>query len=147
MTAEWFDMAVKEYALNVECKPYAKQYIQKLKDKGMKLAIATASDNLLFESTLKRTGLDRMFDAIVTSKEVKRGKEFPDIYEEAARRLNLKAENCVVFEDLVVAIDGAKSGGFKTIGIFDQYSNKDKTMIIEKSDKFVQNYREILEKV
>ena len=137
-------MAVERFTNDVELKPFAKEYIKFLKDRSVKLCIATASNRELFEPALKRNGVLDCFDSITTISEVKRGKGFPDIYLKAALNANEAVENCIVFEDILEGIKGAKLGGFYTVGVFDKQSAKDKEKIISVSDKYITDYSELM---
>lgn len=141
---EWFDMAIREYATEVQCKPYVYEFVKELSERGVKLAIATSSDKVLFEETLKRTGLNEFFDIQVMVKEVARGKEFPDIYLEAASRIGVAPEKCVVFEDILPAIKGAKSGNFITVGVYEERSVKDENEMIKEADYYIKSFKELL---
>lgn len=134
MVREWFDMAKKEYANKVVCKPGAKEYIKFLYDNGIKLAVATSSDRELFMSTLAREGILECFSEIVTVEEVERGKGYPDIYEEAARRIGLGVKECVVFEDILTGVSGAKLGDFTVVAVEDEKSLCKKNEIMKKAD-------------
>ena len=144
LVREWFDMAKSEYRDSVECKPYAKEFIKNMYEKGVKLAIATSSDRELFMSTLEREEILQYFSAIVTVDEVKRGKGFPDIYEEAARRIAVPIEQCVVFEDIVTAVKGAKAGGFQVVAVEDEKSLCNVEQIKDISDFYISSYQQLL---
>lgn len=144
MVREWFDMAKSEYKEHVICKPYAKDFIRIIHEKGMKLAIATSSDRELFIPTLERENILQYFDAIVTVDEVKRGKGYPDIYEEAAKRIMLPVEQCVVFEDIITAVRGAKAGGFHVVAVEDEKSLCNADKMKEIADLYISSYKEIL---
>ena len=62
---EWFEMAKDKYAYDVICKQGAYEYVEKLHNQGVKIAIATSSDKVLFEKTLERTGLNKFIYAVV----------------------------------------------------------------------------------
>jgi len=57
------------------------------------------------------------FDAIVTGNCVERGKPHPDVFLEAARRLNLPATACVVIEDAAPGIEAAHRAGMKCVAL------------------------------
>ena len=95
---EWFEMAKDKYAYDVICKQGAYEYVEKLHNQGVKIAIATSSDKVLFEKTLERTGLNKFIDAVVMVKEVNKGKSHPDVYLEAARRLGTNPCDTVVYK-------------------------------------------------
>jgi HAD superfamily hydrolase (TIGR01509 family) len=144
---EWNKMAYEQYKNNVPLKPGAKDYLLKLKTSGIKLALATSNCNLLLETVLKKHGIFHLFDVITTTDEVSRGKDFPDVFLLAAKKLDIKPENCVVFEDILPAVKGAKSAGMKVIGVYDTYSEHQKDCIIKTADKFILGYDELNEAV
>ena len=145
LVREWFAMAKKEYHSRVKCKPFAKEFIHKMRETGRKMSIATSSDRELFIPTLEREGIIDCFDSIVTVDEVKRGKEYPDIYLEAARRMDINKENCVVFEDIVPAIKGAKKGKFKVVAVKDEKSVNNFEEAKKLADLHISSYENLLE--
>ena len=108
------------------------------------MAVATSSDRELFIPTLERENIIDYFDDIVTVGEVERGKEFPDVYLEAAKRINADVEESVVFEDILTAIKGAKTGGFKVVAVSDPKSENIQEQIKKTADLYISSYREIL---
>ena len=119
---EWIEMAKKEYATEVVCKPYAKEFLEELHKLNIKMAVATSSDRELFMKTLEREGILKYFQKIVTVDEVERGKGYPDIYEEAARRIKVNPHKCLVFEDILAGVTGASLGEFNVVAVFDEKS-------------------------
>lgn len=140
---EWFDTALYEYSNNVKLKPGVREFLLLLKSKGIKMALATSNYPILVETSLKKNNIYDFFNTIVTANDVKKNKSFPDIYLLAAKRLNIAPNHCIVFEDILPAIQGAKAGGMTVIGIHDNYSEYERESIIEKSDKYVYNYDEL----
>ncbi|MDO5403425.1 MAG: HAD family phosphatase [Eubacteriales bacterium] len=141
---EWFDMAIEEYAHHIQLKPYAKELLQGLKKRGIKLAIATSADRSLYEPCLKRHNIYDWFDNFTQTSETGRGKEFADVYELAAKRCNTDVSKCIVFEDILAAVKGAKSGGFYTAAVADEASEKDREQIIGLCDVFLHDYSHIV---
>ncbi|MCR1934874.1 HAD family hydrolase [Clostridium tepidum] len=140
---EWNSMVIKEYSLNIKLKNNAKDFLIKLKNKGIKLAIATSNTAELTKLVLKNNEILHFFDSITTISEVNRNKSFPDIYLLCAKKLNLSPEKCVVFEDILPAIKSAKAANMKTIGVYDTCS-KDKEDAIKKiADYYIYNYKEL----
>ena len=139
---EWLHMALDAYANDVVCKDGAKEYLEWLKGRGIKLAVATSSDEALFTACLKNNGIYDLFDTFVQVKEVKRGKGYPDIYEEAARRLGAHVEECVVFEDILAGIKGAKDGGFYAVAMYDKDSCYEHEEMKKRVDYFAMNWME-----
>lgn len=143
---EWFGMAIDAYAYDITIKENVKEYLQFLKNMGYKLAVATASDEILFKPCLKRNGIYEMFDSFTQAKEVERGKNFPDIYYLAANKMGVKPEECIVFEDVLGAVRAAKSGGFFVVGVADVSSSDDEEQIKNDCDVFITDYNELMDK-
>jgi beta-phosphoglucomutase len=89
--------------------------LDKLKERGKKLAIGSASRNTEF--ILKHLDIRPYFDGVATGALVIRAKPAPDVFIHAAGQIGLAVENCIVLEDAEAGVTGAKSAGFKTIGI------------------------------
>lgn len=145
LMAVWDRMARKAYAQAVPLKPHAKEYLEMLKARGVKLAIATASTPELFLPSLRHNGVCDLFDAIVTLDEVGSHKGTPDIYLEAARRIGLAAADCVVFEDLYECILAAKRGGFYTVAVEEPTSGLDRVRLLREADWFIRDFGDLLE--
>lgn len=141
---EWIEMAKKEYATEVVCKPYAKEFLEELHKLNIKMAVATSSDRELFMKTLEREGILKYFQKIVTVDEVERGKGYPDIYEEAARRIKVNPHKCLVFEDILAGVTGASLGEFNVVAVFDEKSKHNWEKIKSISEYSINDYKELL---
>ena len=141
---EWIEMAKKEYATEVVCKPYAKEFLEELHKLNIKMAVATASDRELCMKTLEREGILKYFQKIVTVDEVERGKGYPDIYEEAARRIKVNPHKCLVFEDILAGVTGASLGEFNVVAVFDEKSKHNWEKIKSISKYSINDYKELL---
>lgn len=141
--AEWQSIAKKEYSENVKLKKGVKEYILSLKEKGVKLAVATASDPDMFSACLKKYGIWDAFQCIVTVNEVGHGKSSPEIYLRAAEKLGVSVSDCVVFEDISVALKTAKSAGFYCVCVYDSSSQNDIEENKKTADKFIYDFDEL----
>jgi HAD superfamily hydrolase (TIGR01509 family) len=81
------------------------------------LAVASSSNRELIDLVLSLAGLSRRFSATISSEEVPRGKPAPDVYLEAARRLDVEPTHCVAIEDSQNGFLSAKSAGMRVIAI------------------------------
>ena len=81
------------------------------------MAVATGGIPLVVQSALKVIGLENFFDAIVTSEDVANGKPAPDTFLEAARRLKVDPNACMVFEDSDLGLEAATRAGMAGIDI------------------------------
>jgi HAD superfamily hydrolase (TIGR01509 family) len=81
------------------------------------LGLASSSNRPLIELALELAGIAPCFGAIVSSEEVERGKPAPDVYLEAARRLDAAPERCAAVEDSHSGIRSAKAAGMRVVAI------------------------------
>lgn len=111
---------------------------------GLKIVSATSSDRALFEPCLRRNGIYGFFDAFTQTNEVMRGKKFPDVYIKAAGKAGYDIKDCIVFEDVLSAAMGAKSGGFTVVAVYDEASSDDWDLICDVADYNIKNYSELM---
>lgn len=81
------------------------------------LALASSSNREIFEAVLELAGLADCFRVTVSSEEVERGKPAPDVYLEAARRLEVAPRRCAAVEDSHAGIRSAKAAGMRVVAI------------------------------
>jgi HAD superfamily hydrolase (TIGR01509 family) len=83
-----------------------------------KVAIASGGYLPVVSKTLEAIGFKDFFPVIVTTEQVTRGKPFPDIFLEAAKRMDVPPNECLVLEDSPAGIEAAKAAGmdFNLIG-------------------------------
>ena len=81
------------------------------------LGLASSSNPEAIELVLELSGLRRHFAVAVSSEEVARGKPAPDVYLEAARRLDVDARECVAVEDSENGIRSANAAGMRVIAV------------------------------
>jgi HAD superfamily hydrolase (TIGR01509 family) len=81
------------------------------------LGLASSSNRELIDAVLAAGGITGLFAATVSSEEVARGKPAPDVYLEAARRLDADPAACVAIEDSHSGIRSAKAAGMTCIAI------------------------------
>ncbi len=115
--AEWNAMACEAYSHKVELKPGTKELLEWLKEKKIPAGVATSNAAALFEPCLRNRGIYDLFRSFTETGDVKRGKEYPDVYIKAANKMGVRPENCLVVEDIIPALSGARKGGFITVGI------------------------------
>ena len=82
---------------------------------SFRLALASSSNRPLIDAVMVEAGLERFFEATVSSEEVARGKPAPDVFLEAARRLGFAAEQCAAIEDSGNGLRAAHAAGMRVI--------------------------------
>lgn len=81
------------------------------------LAVASGSGRVVVEKQLRALEIEHYFAAIVTSEDTERHKPDPDVFLEAARRLGVAPERCVVFEDSPLGFQAAESAGMDWVDV------------------------------
>ena len=103
--------------------PGVKAFLARAKEADIRLAVATSADEIKMRTNLKEMELgESLFDALVSGLEIAHKKPAPDIFVEAARRLQLPTSACVVFEDALNGVKAAKLAGAYCIGVTSSFS-------------------------
>jgi len=97
---------------------FARQALQR----GLKLAVATAGDRNNIAFALGHLKLAQRPDAIVGGDEGIAGKPAPDLFLEAARRLQVPTAQCIVFEDAPFGIEAARRAGMRAVAVCTTHS-------------------------
>ncbi len=79
------------------------------------MAVASGGHRRIVLNTLRALGIVELFDTIVTAEDYRRGKPAPDPFLEAAMRLGVAPEQCLVFEDTATGIAAAKAAGMQFV--------------------------------
>ena len=122
--------------------PYVEKLLIYLTENNYKIAVASSSDTYHIENNLEKTNLKKYFNALASGEEVKNGKPNPDIFLLAAKKLNVKPEECLVLEDSKNGIIAAKKAGMRAIMVPDMFKVDDELKIL--SDKIVKNLKEVI---
>ena len=81
------------------------------------LGLASSSNREIIDLVLELSGWAELFRVTVSSEEVARGKPAPDVYVEAAKRLEASPERCVAVEDSSAGIGSAHTAGLAVVAI------------------------------
>lgn len=141
LVQEWDEMALHEYTWNVGLQPYVREYLKALTLAGVKLAVATGLPEKLYKPCLIRNGIWEQFDAVCSTDEVRRGKEFPDVFALTSQKLGIAPSRCLVFDDTLPAIRSAKALGMLTCGVYDKYSAHNRPAIERIADCYIMDFR------
>ena len=98
--------------------PGVHEFISKCRLRNLKIAVATSADEIKMKIILREIALpERIFDTTVNGLEIQRKKPFPDIYLEAARRLNVSPVHCLVVEDALSGEKAGKDAGCRVLAV------------------------------
>ena len=106
-----------------EILPGAIELLDKLDELGIKYVLGSASKNAPL--ILKQVNLLSRFSGIVDGNSVSTAKPDPEVFLIGAQKLNLKPEQCVVFEDAIAGVEAANRAAMLSIGIGDKITLKE----------------------
>ena len=141
---EGVNQVVKDfYYKEAVMKPGAYALVKRLKENGVKLIIATATDKEMAKAALIRNGIWQDFMGMLTCEEAGAGKTSPKVFELARQKLGTKKEETWVFEDSLYAVKTATEAGFPVCSIYDTYSVGNAKEIQRLSNIYVRDFSEI----
>ena len=143
---EWKNGVLELYANEVVLKPHVKEFLMLLKEHNIPFCAATANDEDCYKKCLERNGIYDLFDFILEVNHFKDGKDKPTIYIEAAKKLGVDISNCMVFEDLLMALNTASKAGFITCAVYERTCKEEKGKL-EIANFYIKDYQELIDKI
>lgn len=113
------DMVAEEYREKLQLKPHVPEILDWLDQQDIPYGVATATYGELAEAALRRLHVWERLLFLLTEQDAGTPKTQPKIFQLAAQELHLGRRQIAVVEDSLHALEGAKNGGFFTIGIAD----------------------------
>ncbi|MBC7541110.1 MAG: HAD family phosphatase [Candidatus Sericytochromatia bacterium] len=101
----------------VRAVPGAEAFLRALGQAGVPRVLATSSAAANVAQFLSRLGFADLFEAVVTAKDVTRGKPHPEVYLKAARQVAAAPVRCLVVEDAVAGVQAGKAAGSRCLGL------------------------------
>ncbi|HPH47188.1 MAG TPA: beta-phosphoglucomutase [Chryseolinea sp.] len=95
--------------------PGVKSLLIKLRNRGIKIALASSSKNAM--TVVKLLHIQNEFDVIVDGTMTVNSKPDPEIFLLAAKKLGLDPKDCIVFEDAEAGVEAALAAGMRCIGV------------------------------
>lgn len=140
--AKFFDLIKEYYLADTEPKNDIIEFLEKLRAKGVKMGIATATGEPALEAVLEKYNMLHYFDVILSTYTVGAAKTEPKVYDVVLKKLGTDKETTWVFEDALYAATTAKKNGYKVVGIYDKSEEKTDELK-ELVDVYIHNYSEI----
>lgn len=140
-------MIADHYKKDVVTKPGVIEYLEALHNQGVRMCLASATDVNLVVLVMKRLGIDKYFEFMLSCEEIGKGKDEPDIYLEAARRLGCKPEEAAVYEDVFYSANTAKKAGFYTIAVADVNATKEWDSLTAIADEIIIDWKKSLDSI
>jgi beta-phosphoglucomutase len=112
------------------------ELIKILLQNKIKVAVISSSKNLMM--ILEKADIKHLFEVIISGNDITKGKPDPQVFLMAADKLNVGADESVVFEDATLGVEAAKRAGMRCVGI-----DRAGSALLGKADIVVQDLAEI----
>lgn len=139
---EWNAMGRALYQDEVALRPGAERYLRALRRAHVPCALATTNDEDVLRS-MRGVDVGALFDACVFARDVGCGKDKPDIYLRAAQELGVSPAECLVFEDIPIAVRSAKRAGTRTCGVRADDPTQDEQAVRRAADLWLDDWQDI----
>ncbi len=137
-----FDYIKSRYLVETEPKNDIIDFLEKLKSKGVKMGIATATGESALLAVLEKYGMTDYFSAIYSTYTVGASKTEPKVYDVVLDAIGTDKETTWVFEDALYAAKTAKANGYNVVGIYDK-SEPNQEELKNLVDIYIHNYDEL----
>ena len=97
--------------------PGVAHWVHQLHKEGWLQAIASAAPRANIDAVLEALSATHIFQGVVSAEDVHRGKPDPEVYLTAASRVGVSPGRCIVVEDAVAGVEGARRAGMRSIGV------------------------------
>ena len=138
----FFEYIKSRYLVEAEPKNDIIEFLEKLKSKGVKMGIATATGESALEAVLEKYGMLHYFSEIYSTYTVGAAKTEPKVYDIVLEKLGTDKETTWIFEDALYAATTAKKYGYNVVGIFDK-SEENTKQLEQLADYYIHNYSEL----
>ena len=131
------------YGEGLPLKPGAGEYLRRLNERGVKCVVATATPAKQALVALNRKGLVRQLDYIFSTEMLGGHKGETSFYDKLCAFIGERPEDCVMFEDGLYAMQGARAAGLGVIGITDSTNVRYREEMAEVCDRVIDSYDEL----
>jgi beta-phosphoglucomutase-like phosphatase (HAD superfamily) len=147
-----YDIA-QEYLKNeIDYKEGVPELLNILKERNYILIIAstTRRDNMNIYcrsnmNIINKANINDYFSIVYTREDAKEIKPNPEIYLRVMNELNVKKDECLIFEDSLIGIEAANNASIDVVAIYDKYSDMEREEINKKATYSFNNYAVVIE--
>lgn len=143
LVKEWEKRMEYHYMNTIDLKGNILKALDYLKSKGIILMIATATRQELTDKVITRLNIKHYFDKVYTTQMVNKSKDYPDVYLACSNSVNLRSDECFVFEDAYHGITTAKNAGFSVVAVFEETMDPYFDIVVKNSNHLIKDYLEV----
>lgn len=132
-----------EYRTSVKAFPHAREFLEQLRQAGVRMILCSSTIPDLVRIGLKANGLDGYFSGMVPPESMAHGKDTPDAYVAALQLVGTPRESTLVFEDAPFALQSAQEAGLVTVALLNDHDGRDPRQVASHADILVHGYAEL----
>ena len=144
LSAEANALMERHYREDIPLKPGIREYLAALDCAGVRMCVASATAEPLMRACLKRLGVLDYFRFLLSCESVGAGKDRPDVYYAAAKRLDCEPRQAAVYEDALYAASTARKAGFYVVGVYDESAGDHWSQMKALADETIFDFKEEL---
>ena len=133
----------KVYAEGVPEKPGAAAYLRRLGERGVLRVVATATPARYALIALNRSGITPHCDFIYSTEMIGVEKNDPAFYDRLCADIGVGKADCVMFEDALYAMEGAREAGLGVVGVTDPTNAAYRGMMHAVCDRVIDSFDEM----
>lgn len=138
------DAMIEEYASNIPTKPYAVEYLKKLKEQGIKMCVFSASTHRMIEASAKKWGYFDLVEFVISCEEIGISKSNPEVFKIVAEKMGLQIEDVTIFDDNEIAVKSAAKSGAKVVAVYDKAAEEYEEELKEVADCYIYSFKELI---
>ena len=142
--AEWMELAAGKYGVEVPLKPHVKEYLDRCREAGHRMAVFTACVPEHCRAAMDHLGLTPYFERVIYAQELGVDKKNPEIFRRVAESLGVRPRDCVLFDDSLTACKAATAAGMTVVGVYDDYFQDAAADLRELCDQYIRDFGELL---
>lgn len=135
---------IKGYTNEVKLKDGALEYLSYLKEMGIPMGLATATNDRFVDLIMERFDLEKYFDFIATVDNIGILKNNPNFYIEAVKQFPFKPSEVAIFDDAPYAIEAAVKAGLRVYVVYDQVNKSFYEGSKKIAYKGIESFREMI---
>lgn len=147
-----YDIAQNYLKNEIDYKDDVPELLKNLKEKNYTLVIASTTRRKNMDiycnqnnNIINKANIKDYFSIVYTREDAKEIKPNPEIYLRIVNELNIRKDECLIFEDSLIGIDAANNAGIEAVAMYDKYSDMEREEIEKKATYSFNNYREVIQ--
>ena len=127
------------YKDKVETIPHYLKFLEELKSRNFKTAVATSAPRANLDLIVKALQIEDKMNSMMSSEDVQHHKPNPEVYLKSAERVGVSPSDCVVFEDSFSGVTAGLNAGMKVVGVLSTHTKEQ----LPPCDFYINDYSEI----